>query len=809
VQTKQFPYHRIIAGPALSCLIFLGMGARPNAAEPKTDLPATSDRHFELTVVGPDGKPVPSIPIEFYLNPAIDAWFTTEGGPDRYGSFVAVTTDAKGRAAVELPPDLKRLAYSIETPGYAHSFAFRDAERTLKGIPATDQATLAPAWSVGGIVVDGQGKPIEGAPIRLIKADFNRFETIETRFGQHCRTDAKGKWHYDSVPASQSEFKVEVDHPLFAPERRALSRVDFGLNGRRAPAATIVLQPGITVTGKVTDERGSPIAGALIRTRLQHALREAVSGADGVYHLQGCEQGICAFVVSAKGRAMQVQEHWIGLEAAPVDFRLEPGGVVRIRFVDERGNPCPRARLHFLGQHRFADFEFDNLNRELGRDGRWEWREAPPEPIPAYVSFPSGGQTDSERITPRNAEYLFKLSDLTVTGTVIDRVTKQPIKRFRVLAGLRSPGGPQGVYYEGHYTEGGRYQVRLGDQPIPHFVRIEAEGYQPQLSRDIAVQEKTARVDFELIGAQNVEGVVLTPSGSPAAGAKLAVAVGESYFTITEGEFLGRSPLVEMREADAIGHFRFPPQDRDYYVVIIHSSGYAWFRPIPRSNRRRITLDPWTRVEGTYCVGGKPLEGVQMSLFAGELHPLGDDGPNITVRSRTTTGPDGRFVFDRVAAGNGTINREVKWEARVGYTETASACSVDLEFPVGKVVNVEIGQHGRAVVGRLKPPPGFTKPALWQFAHVAITPDSENAGAEKRGYTASIDQDGRFRVDDVPPGRYELSSGLMNEFAPGHLVDTPLKVPGEEIRPLNQPLDLGELEVQMDRPKVSKGSPKR
>ena len=375
-QTKRFPSCRIIIGPALSCLIFLGIGARPNAAEPKADLHATSDRHFELTVVGPDGKPVPSIPIEFYLNPAIDAWFTTEGGPDRYGSFVVVKTDAKGRAAVELPPDLKRVAYSIETPGFAHLFAIRDAERSLKGIPATDQATLAPAWSVGGIVVDSQGKPIEGARIRPIKADFfNRFETVETRFGQHCRTDAKGKWHYDSVPASQSEFKVEIDHPQFAPERRALSRAEFGLDGRRAPAARIVLQPGLTVTGKVADEYGSPLAGALIRTRLQHALREAVSGADGVYHLQGCEPGISAFVVSAKGRAMQVQEHWIGREAAPVDFRLEPGGVVRIRVVDERGNPCPRARLHFLGQHRFADFEFDNLNRELGRDGRWEWRE--------------------------------------------------------------------------------------------------------------------------------------------------------------------------------------------------------------------------------------------------------------------------------------------------------------------------------------------------------------------------------------------------------------------------------------------------
>ena len=122
-----------------------------------------------------------------------------------------------------------------------------------------------------------------------------------------------------------------------------------------------------------------------------------------------------------------------------------------------------------------------------------------------------------------------------------------------------------------------------------------------------------------------------------------------------------------------------------------------------------------------------------------------------------------------------------------------------LKFPIGKVVKVDIGRQGRAVVGRLKPPRGFSKPVLWQFAHVAITPDSENPEAEMRRYTASINQDGRFRVDDVPPGEYTLSSGLSNEFAPGRLIDMRFTVPSEKIRPLSQPLDLGILELQNDQ----------
>ena len=218
----------------------------------------------------PDGKALPRAPVEIRSEAAIDAAQVREGKFLRSEpETVIVEANASGRVAIELPWEVGRLEYGVERPGFAPRWKLWNGAITPLS-PFTLQ--LAPAWSVGGVVVDSQGKPIEGARIRPIRADFNRFETVDTRFGQHCRTDAEGKWHYASVPTSQSEFKVEVDHPLFAPERRAFSRGDFGLDGRPAPAARIVLQPGLTVTGKLADERGSPIAGALIRTRLQHAL---------------------------------------------------------------------------------------------------------------------------------------------------------------------------------------------------------------------------------------------------------------------------------------------------------------------------------------------------------------------------------------------------------------------------------------------------------------------------------------------------------------------------------------------------------
>jgi hypothetical protein len=58
-----------------------------------------------------------------------------------------------------------------------------------------------------------------------------------------------------------------------------------------------------------------------------------------------------------------------------------------------------------------------------------------------------------------------------------------------------------------------------------------------------------------------------------------------------------------------------------------------------------------------------------------------------------------------------------------------------------------------------------------------------------------VASDGRFRVDDVLPGRYTIDC-WAGERVPGQLSDLAIFVPDEGIRPLNQPLDLGELELQ-------------
>ncbi len=126
----------------------------------------------------------------------------------------------------------------------------------------------------------------------------------------------------------ESEVHVNIDHPSFQPVRRRLTRKEFGIERGRQPVAKLVLDRGLTVTGKVTDEAGKPIVGALVRTKYFNNIREAKTGSDGVYRLVGCEPVATEIVVSAKGRATDMKELSIAPDMGPVDFQMKPGGTV-------------------------------------------------------------------------------------------------------------------------------------------------------------------------------------------------------------------------------------------------------------------------------------------------------------------------------------------------------------------------------------------------------------------------------------------------------------------------------------------------
>jgi beta-lactamase regulating signal transducer with metallopeptidase domain/protocatechuate 3,4-dioxygenase beta subunit len=506
-----------------------GRGADKPAV--KVDAPAAPSKDaqtFELNVIGPDRKPLPGITVECRGRPDLKPEQVQSGEVVRKGPYgLFIKLNASGQLNLKLTKDMKHFDVFIESPGYAPYWAGWNPEFNAQAIPPSLTIELDAAWTVGGIVVDEDGKPIQGVTLRP-SIEFKKRPGDESQMaiGDRLTTNAEGRWSFDCVPTSTTEVAVEINHPKFAPVWRTLTRAEYAIKPGSTPTAKIALKSGITVTGKVSDESANPIAGARIRAKFNNAKREAVTGSDGMYRLSGCERTLdqpgsaaTRLVVSAKGRATDMRLLQIEPDMKPVDFQMKPGGIVRIRVVDAQNNPVPRARIFFQWwRSPFDYFEFDHVSQYADERGVWEWNEAPLDEFKADIS-PSGDgmELSNQSLVARKEEYVFKLPPpLVISGKVIDAESKKPIARFQVVPGVKASAAHMNwVRGKAFAAKGGHYQIRPTHDYFAHLVRIEADGYEASESRDIKSDEGNVTIDFELKpGKKNVIATALTPSGT-------------------------------------------------------------------------------------------------------------------------------------------------------------------------------------------------------------------------------------------------------------------------------------------------------
>ena len=203
-------------------------------------------------------------------------------------------------------------------------------------------------------------------------------------------------------------------------------------------------------------------------------------------------------------------------------------------------------------------------------------------------------------------------------------------------------------------------------------------------------------------------------------------------------------------------------------------------------------------MEGVYRIGKTPAANVSVTLNVDGRSSYGDDLPSIFPFHTATTARDGRFVFDRVIPGSGSIGRNITFMANEGASEVTSSCTVPATFPAGKTVHIDLGGTGRPVVGKLQPPAGFRGKVNWNFACVTATSQDADGQAVANGASmmATVDREGRFRMDDVPAGNYSLDVRFWKNEA-GHLWNHRVHVPPTEGATLAQPVELGTLALQM------------
>ena len=216
--------------------------------------------------------------------------------------------------------------------------------------------------------------------------------------GNNARTtDAEGRWTLGNVPAGdQVEVSVKLTHPNYISDTAWGSlqhEQAVTMQSLRDGTAKIVMHDGPVVTGTVTDPDGRPVAGAVVvwgdDPYLQTGSQEVQTGADGAYRFPPLNPGPTTLTVVAQGWKPELTTVDIQPELPPVNFELQPGRTLRIRFVDSSGEAIANVGVgvrrwrgkESLYNHRHPNVLDTRIPVATDNRGVYEWSWAPADEV--------------------------------------------------------------------------------------------------------------------------------------------------------------------------------------------------------------------------------------------------------------------------------------------------------------------------------------------------------------------------------------------------------------------------------------------
>jgi len=332
-------------------------------------------------------------------------------------------------------------------------------------------------------------------------------------------------------------------------------------------------------------------------------------------------------------------------------------------------------------------------------------------------------------------------------------------------------------------------------------------------------QKKTAAL---LEKNPQIEGTVLSPGGLAASNAAILLAISGEPVVLAEGRFAyeSKSTIIHTR---ADGGFVIPlqPHTRAY---VAHEDGFSEVNLDGAKSPLEIHLKPWGHIEGTVTLEGKPAPHQKMALL--DASGYSPSEVHLSLSFNAESDDQGRFAFDGVPPG------EVKVCRLVGNTFYEEQV---VDVVPGKTTLCRHGFDGRVVKGHLVAS-GPSKIQDWtiiqnwkkglnfRFSTQSLVPDppknvdasawavqywqsaeGNRARRASHNFAVSVQRNGDFQVEDVPPGTYELSADLHEGDYPlagvfytgktlGQLKQEVVIPPGI---PSDGPFDLGTLAVPM------------
>ena len=607
------------------------------------------------------------------------------------------------------------------------------------------------------------------------------------------------------------------------------------------------MKKGVPIGGRILTADGRPVAGALvISTERPSSLYEdqftVRSDAEGRFRTGQVRPGEWHLVIRAPGHAPAARQVRVGAAAPDEEFRLEPPHPFRVSVADPGGRPIAGA---FVNVEAWRGYRCLGVYLYTDADGLAGWDDAPGDEMSINVHCEGYTSISGEKVRAGAASTFVLRPALRISGIVRDAETKKGVARAEVESGAVDPRTGEVATWQPSPRLGavwfsqGFLNAHFPIEADAHKIRITAPGYEPFVSRAFRREEKTVvNYDITLVPGRGAGPVAtaLRPDGRPLAGARVVRNSQRRGISLGDNESRG-DPGGRQEVTAADGTFPIPEENpgESGLVVILGDDCFAYANAGALKASPRLPTRPYGRVEGRYLVGGDPARGLQIEL-SGNLQDDSTRSVPIFFGRKATTDIEGRFVFEKVIPMPAL---RVARRSPLDAPGQVSSIGESIRVEDGKTTEAIIGGKGRPVVGRVEPPEGWKDPinfadratvslesnrpvepvpvelvrapgslrrlewSLWSHAW-RKSPEGRAYEASRVDLSATLNSDGSFRVDDIPPGDYRISIRVNEDEGrrnPGPFasIGRTLTVPPIPGGRSDEPVDVGRLRL---RPRV-------
>lgn len=658
-------------------------------------------------------------------------------------NFRRMLLGVTGRSAARTAPDGRFVLFGIEPEkavrlNAAHSRfpSVRTDRLELEPGEVKSTTILFPRGvSLSGVVTNTSGDPISGARLRANRTERGRLGAqvmIRAMQGsdEPALTDARGRF---DLKVEEGSWDLTADADGFAAARLNAIQVDDSIE-----PIEVVLEEGVAVQGRVV-RSGVGIADVMINVLSRDRIREPINtGPDGSFLVEDLPRGSVTLIAVKPDELIQEMRSVTAPDPGLM-IEIPPGGTVRGHVLDATTNepvpdfqagPSPERRIRMPG----------SLQSFHSEEGVFVIENVPPGRHELIVQAPGYLEETLRGIEIKEGEVVDDIQvelkrGIRVTGTVRDS-DGRPISGVSVSleSDEQNPLAQiMPAFLSDSTTDSsGRYTIPSAPPGETTIVFAHENYVATRKSVDFKGEELT--VDAILSSGRTVSGVVVTEAGAPVSGAMVRVSSA------------AQSSRRNAAETDATGRFTLDGlADGRYGFVATHQRyANAEQRDVDITSGQPVRL---VMTEGGTIVGR--VLGVEPKLYA-EISVLASGGGTMTTSS---VSPDGTFRLDAIKPGNASVSARM---TQMFNNRTTDAVLV--EVVAGSQSNVDlVFETGSRVSGRVTK---FGEPL--RNGVVRFNPRDRSS----RWSSSNLDAEGRYSVEGVDPGTYEVTVFDLESNAP-------------------------------------------